>query len=251
MKKTLFFSTAVLAVSLLESQASILYKDSFDTYTDGNLVGQGVWAAHSGAGNKPVQVSGGAITLQQSSGSGEDVNADVGATIGAGDTWYYAFDVSVSGSSNSIYFAHFLQGSTSFEGRLFVTPPNAPGDDYTFGLSGTSSTVQTTWGTDLTYGSTHRVVVSYDYDTMGVSLWVDPADQSSTSISDTGSFQDAVTAIAFRQTSPGDTGSQVIDNLVVATTFTEALTGVPEPSTLALAALGGFALLGFGLKRRK
>ena len=48
------------------------------SYADGNLVGNGGWAAHSGAGNSPVQVSGGQITLNQGSGSREDVNRSIG-----------------------------------------------------------------------------------------------------------------------------------------------------------------------------
>jgi hypothetical protein len=92
-------------------------------------------------------------------------------------------------------------------------------------------------------------VVSYAFDTKAVSLWVNPLNQASASISDTSNFQDAVTAIAFRQASASNT--EVIDNLVVATTFQEALTGVsvPEPSTLALALVGGLA--GLVALRRK
>jgi len=252
--KKFFFSAVVLAASLIESQASILYQDNFDSYTPGNLVGQGVWAAHSGAGLKPVQISAGAITLQQSAGSGEDVNAALGATMGAGDSWYYSFDVSVTGSSAENYFAMFMQGTSLFEGKLLVEP--FAGSDFTFGVSGSANTVAlgaSTWGTGFTFGSTHRIVVGLNYDTKTATLWVDPASQTSTSLSNIGLYQNAVTSIAFRQSSPTSANYQVIDNLVVATSFQEALTGVavPEPSTLAMAALGGFALLSLGFKRRK
>jgi hypothetical protein len=242
MKKIVVIS--VLSFGLLginQSQANILYSDNFDSYTSANLVGQGGWAAHSGAGAKPVQVSGGAISLQQSSGSGEDVNLPLGATMGAGDIWYYSFDLTASGSSAEVYFAMFLQSTSNFEGKLFIEPFS--GSDFTLGISGSASTGPTTWGSGLSFGTDYRVVVGFNYATELATLWVKPTSDASPSISNTGSYQDAATAIAFRQATPSSSSSQIIDNLVVATTFQEALTGVsvPEPSSLVLVLVGGLA----------
>jgi hypothetical protein len=63
------------------------------------------------------------------------------------------------------------------------------------------------------------------------SLWVNPINQGSPSVvaSDPG-FATAVSSLAFRQFSSGSWKASV-DNLRVATTFTEAL-GVPEPTSL-------------------
>ena len=251
MKKIVALS--VLSFGLLginQSRADILFSDNFNSYSPGNLVGQGSWAAHSGAGAKPVQVSGGAITLQQSAGSGEDVNHALGATMGAGNTWYYSFDVTASGSSAEVYFAMFLQGTSNFEGKLFVEP--FAGSDFTLGISGSASTGPTTWGTGLSFGTDYRVVVAFNYDTKLASLWVNPTSEASPSVSNTGSFQDAATAIAFRQATPTSNSSQIIDNLVVATSFQEALTGVsvPESSSLALILIGGLAGL-VALRRKR
>jgi hypothetical protein len=247
----------IVVVSLLsfglwgicQTQASVLFSDNFNSYSPGNLVSQGGWAAHSAAGIKPVQVSGGAITLQQSSGSGEDVNHNLGATMGAGDTWYYSFDVTVAGSGAEDYFAMFMQGTSFFEGKLFIEP--FTGSDFTFGVSGSASTGPTTWGTGLNFGTDYRIVVSFDYNTELATLWVNPTSVASPSISNTGTFQDAATAIAFRQATPASISSQTIDNLVVATSFQEALTGVsvPEPTSLALGLVGGLA--GLVALRRK
>ena len=231
--------------------ATIFLAEPFD-YPDGDLtnVSSGLWNAHSGTGS-PILVNSGSITLDQGSGSREDVNSDLGLSMGAGDQWFYSFDVSVSGSSSDVYFASLLQGSSFYEGRLFVTAPASTGD-YTFGISGGSSSPVATWGSDFSFGTTHRVVVSYDFDSTNVTLWVDPSSEASTSISDNSApFQDSPSAISFRQASPTTPNSQIIDNLVVADSFQEALTGVavPEPSSLSLMGISGLALVGFGYKR--
>lgn len=241
MKKILIALTMCAALSA--AQAKIFYNETF-TYPDGDLTAQsgGLWAAHSGAASGPVQVLNGEITLDQTTGR-EDVNrATDSPAMGAGDIWYAAFDVAVSGSSSTVYFAHFIEGTSYFASRLFVTAPTSTGD-FAFGLSGSSSSPQQVWGTDGTFGTAYRLVVSYNYDTMESKLWVNPAQESSASLSDVGSYQDAITGFAFRQSSGGST--EVIDNLVVADNFMGALTGmeVPEPGTMGLCLLGGLALV--------
>ena len=121
MKKLLQLSCLVLTTAFLglsTSSADIFVNEDF-SHTDGALVGNiptpgpgNAWAAHSGAGNKAVQVTSGAILLTQSGGSGEDVNSSFTA-IGATDTIYSRFDVSLASGQtvdpdgNGMYFAHF------------------------------------------------------------------------------------------------------------------------------------------------
>lgn len=237
-----------MSAALTAAQATIFYNETF-SYPDGDLttVSGGLWVAHSGAGVRPIQVSSGTISLIQGP-SGEDVNRDTGSVMGAGDTWYAGFDVNVTGGSTAVYFAHFLQSSSAFGGRVFVTPPTS-GGDFAFGLSSTSSSFQSAWPSDSAFGTTYRVVVSYDFTSQGSALWVDPTQQSDPSITAAGTFSDAMYGFAFRQGS-GDS-TEVIDNLVVANDFMEALTGVavPEPGTMSLCLLGGLALLGARLRR--
>jgi len=241
----------IVVVSLLSfvlwgtchSQAGVLFSANFDGYANGNLVGQDNWAAHSAAGLVPVQVVNGAIVLNQGSGSREDVNHDLGATMGAGDTWYYSFDASVSGGNTSVYFAMFLQGTTSFVGRLYVTPFS--GSDFTFGLGGSS--LASTWASGFSFNTVNKIVVSYDYSSQIATLWVNPTSPSSTSITYNTTFSDAISAIAFRQAAGNS--SQTIDNLVVGTSFNDVVP-VPEPSTLALGLVGGLAGL-VALRRKR
>lgn len=252
---------AAIACSCLASSASaaLFYNETF-SYPDGNLVGNGGWANHSGTGTF-IQVSSGTVSTTSGSGSREDANRTTGSTLGQGETWYAGFDLTEIAPAAALteeYFAHFLQGTSNFTARTYITTPTA-GGDYTLGIVGGSNTPPVKWGTDLTFGTKYRVVVSYtldpDNDPMTqdsfAKLWVNPVNEASTSITKVANFSNAVTAFALRQGSATAAGTQVIDNLAVATTFDEALTGIaiPEPATLSLLALAGVAVFG-GARRR-
>jgi hypothetical protein len=214
------------------ANAAIVVDEEF-THANGNLVGQtpspgpgGAWAAHSGAGNKAIQVLSGEISLTQSTGSGEDVNSSFTA-IGAGDILYAGFDVrlpsgqTVNPDANGLYFAHFRTGTT-FRGRVFITAPSG-GGDFGIGLDADGTAPSVVWATDLSFNTTYRIIVSYDFDSGNSQLWIDAATSGDTSISDNlGTASSAIDSFAFRQ-SDDYTGSQVIDNLIVSDTFPEAV----------------------------
>ncbi|MBP7746933.1 MAG: RHS repeat protein [Phycisphaerae bacterium] len=202
-----------------------LLAEPFD-YPDGNLVGNGTWTAHSASGLYPVQVLGGSARLAQGAGSREDVNALLSATLGAGQKFYAAFDLTNTGGNGNVYFAHFKDAGTSnFASRVFITS-NSLGD-YTVGLSGTSGTIGATWPAGLTFGMTYRIVTSYEYDTGNVELWVDPISEASPRITHTGSVHYALSAYALRQATPSaGTSNQTIDDLCVADSFDGALNGL-------------------------
>ena len=65
MKRVTFYllGLAVIAFTAAPLSADILYSDNFDSYTDGDLAGQGGWAAHSGAGNEPIPKNGQTILV--------------------------------------------------------------------------------------------------------------------------------------------------------------------------------------------
>lgn len=225
----------MLAVLASPGFALVLMSDNFDSYSNGNLVGQGGWGAHSGAGNAPVQVVDGTVKLITQSTSAEDVNKSVGATMGAGDVWYAGFDVVVGADSlGKDYFAHFLQGTSNFAARVGVDI--ASGGKFAFGLMGTSSYPGAL--TEYVYDveKTYRVVTSYNYSTGLCTMWVDGTQV----LTQNWYTNNANTAYAFRQ---GNGGSLdlTVDNLVVATTLQEA--SVPEPATMVLLGLGGIAAI--------
>lgn len=252
-----YLPLATLSVALLISSGNtfgtILYQDDF-TYTDGDLVGQGGWGNHSGSGSL-IQVSGETISTVQGGGSREDASHSLGATIGAGDSWYARFDVTVGGTADAstTYFSHFKDAGTGFNSRVFVTAPNTATNNFTFAIGETSSsTPAAAFVSDFAYGTIYRILFGYNYDTGISQLWIDPLSMASLSINSTTQADpgEDLSLIAFRQS--GGNTTQMIDNLVVATTFDEALTGVsstvPAPATLALFGLG---LAGLGWSRRK
>lgn len=244
MKKLIIVLSTICAVSLTPAavRASVFYTDTF-SYPNGDLttVASPLWVGHSGTGTF-VPVSAGQISLAQGSGSRQDVNRATGSTLGVGETWYAGFDVAVTGGSATAYFAHFISGTSVFGDRLFVTPTTG---DFTFGISQVGAAPDVSWGTALNFGTTYRVVLSYDFDTGVNKLWVNPTMSGDTSIAWTGVASTAFTGFAFRQGS-GDS-VQVIDNLVVGTTFNDVV-AVPEPASAAMIGLGVIAL---GLLRRQ
>lgn len=236
MKKTICVLMFCLWVSC--GFATVLMSDNFDSYSNGNLVGQGSWSAHSGAGNAPVQVVDGTVKLITQSTSAEDVNKSLGATMGTEDVWYAGFDLMVgSASTGKDYFAHFLQGTSNFAARVGVSM--GTGGKFAFGLLGTTTYPEQLTGYDYDVEQLYRVITSYNFSTGLCTMWID-GNQILTHQWYTGN---ANTAYAFRQGSSGAL-RLTVDNLIVATSYDEV---VPEPATMLLLGLGGI----LSLVRRK
>ncbi len=248
-RRSLFFFPILCGLALLvgtrSANADILAEEFF-SHPNGDLVGQtpvpgpgDAWVAHDDVGLTPVQVASGKAVLSQGTGSGgrEDVSLPFGAQ--AADALLYArFDFMLpSGQSLTdpklldsfgLYFAHFKSNlpTTGFRARTGVVLPSGGGD---FGLAinadGSRMNEGATWPTDLSFDTTYRTVISWDAASGESKLWLDPVDESSDSISDVkSSVGTLIEAFALRQ-SNDYVGTQLIDNLVVATTFAEALAG--------------------------
>jgi hypothetical protein len=235
MTKTRVSIGALVAVAGMAAAAhgTILTSDTF-TYPDGNLVGNGGWTAHSGAGVVPVQVVSGRAVLSQGTLTREDVNTPFSA-IGAGQAVYASFLFSNSGGAGTVYFAHLQSTATTFRARVFITAPTA-GGDYTVGFSDTS-TLGPVWGTDLVFGTEYLAIIAYEFDTGASRLWIDPVSEASTNLAVAGIGTTPLNAFSLRQANPTvGTSMQTIDNLIVATSFAEV---IPSPGGLALLTLGG------------
>jgi PEP-CTERM motif len=249
MLKTLAVAVALAGAGASSVSGAVLVDETF-TYGNGNLVGQNppvgtAWAAHSAAGTRPVQVTSGAAVISHGS-SGEDINIgfEGGATAGAGETMYSSFDLTVPDPAAAVVtsmFAHFLQGTTNFTARVYVTAPTTSG--FRLAISNDSSITDAdgeAFSGDLSFGTTYKIVTSYNFDTTQGTLWINPVTSGSPSITATDpGFSNAVAAYAMRQDTTGNT-SQTIDNLLVGESFAEV---IPEPTSLALLSLGGLGLL--------
>ena len=239
MTRTLIATLALSAAAGLAAPAlagNPLVTETF-TYPNGNLVGNGGWATHSGTGSF-IQVTGGTAVLNQGGGSREDANVQIGSTLGAGQTFYAGFDFTNSANADIVYFAHFMSTATTFTSRLFIAPPTS-GGNYTVGISDTS-TIGPTWASDLSYGQTYRAVIGYEFDTRISRLWINPVLPTDTNLSSAAGVSSlAVNALGLRQA--GSTtiiSTQTIDNLIIGNSFAAV---VPTPGALALLGLGGLA----------
>jgi hypothetical protein len=247
----------LFAVSVLAgpaSQADILVEERFN-HPDSNLVGQtptpgpgNAWASHADLGGTPVQVVGGAAVLVQASGGGgrEDVNTSFTARSETEITYArFDFNLPIGQDLNNpdkvldsfgLYFAHFYSGlpTTGFRARTGVVQPAGAGD---FGLainaSGSRLNEGTAWANDLFFGTTYRSVISYDAASGESKLWLDPVDENSTFITNSAGAATGTLIEGFALRQSNDYfGSQIIDNLVVATSFEEALAGSGETNFL-------------------
>ena len=245
-----FLWLGVLACGRLAAET---YLSEPFAYPDGPITTPSVspWKHTSGT-ERQLNVQNGVLLLR------EDHSEDVAANLASGPfaadsraTLYAAFDLTVTAlpSGEGTYFAHFRDSGSNFRGRVFI----APTDDsrlelFRLGISsgGKSSEEANFVPKAFLFGVQYRVAVGYEVGTASSTLWVDPTDADSESVSNTDSASPrTITRFAFRQSrSSGDgMGELQIDNLVVASTLEEALAGPssqprpepePEPEPVAV-----------------
>jgi len=254
--KKLLGIIAVAMLMVVGAQAQVILNQNFNSFTNGNLVGQGTWVQTGTTATSPVQVAGGAVgpTVQ---GSAQDVSISLSSPVTSG-SFYYGVDFSfTSKNASSDYFLHIANtnAGTGFSSRLY-----AQSSGLGFALAwGGSSTAPTAFGAELAFNTTYRAVMRYDivsglvndtgalYITTGA---FDSVEANNTTYQNVttwafGTEQTAFGAFNIRQGT--NTGVYTIDNVLVGTTFASA--AIPEPSTYALLGLGLGAL--WFLRRKK
>ena len=244
MRKT---AIAILALGLASlaltapALAVVLVSEGFP-YANGGLVANsgGNWTNHSGAGTDITMVSGRAVVNMANAPDDNRTFTAQSATTPI----YTCFEVTVpdpGGIPRLAYFEHLKDtGTTNFVTRVYVAPLDfvAPPDSgWTFALShsSTSATVGVVhWSTtSLVYGQNYRIVTKYDPATTSSKMWVDPVGEGSTSVSQTGTAANVMSAVALRQSNSSGTmppGTPLgntnvtasVDNLGVGTTFDDA-----------------------------
>ncbi len=241
---TLFLSLALAAAFATPALAVNLLSDFF-SYPDGNLTPNGGWASFSGVGTD-VQVS-----LGRATGFGPNAVDDhvFFAAQPATASTYACFNVripAVAAAPKPIYFFAMKDGGTAaFSARVYVLPITG---GFTFGIShsSTSATVGVTpWSAaSLNYDQIYTIVTKYDPVAKTSTLWVDPASEASTSVTDANAaaISISVSTVAWRQSasastlpaSPSYAGTAdwgfSADNLGVGTSFADACVSDPTPN---------------------
>lgn len=271
MRKVICFLCGLLCVTF-NLQAASVFSDDFNSYTTGNLVGQGNWLQTGATATSPVQVN--ASTKVALGTSGQDVYSAMPGgplTFADGTSFYVGLTLNVSAAqATGDYFLHYTPtvGDTSlFFDRLFV---RASGAGYTLGWLATSGT-----GSGVLYGSTvlnlstdYRVVLAYhaeagtQNDTSAI--YVDPFTDTSVELNNTpyASFawnggtvsaeNHTVAAINLRQGTAANSATLTVDDLNASLAFGDVTTYtavVPEPQSLTI--LVAFGLVGWRLLRRR
>lgn len=229
--------------------AVVLLHESFD-HPDGGLEGLSptpgpgtAWNAGAGGGVNPVQVAGGAAVLVQTQAiNGEDIASNFGDQV-APTVVYARFDFWLPAADNvdlaprpelgdpgvgteGLWFVTLREQSanSTLRARTGVLAPEA-GGDFRLAISADSGDLLTDgqiWPTELNFDTVYRAVISYDTSSGNSRLWLDPESEDSPSLLDTGGAGIQIDRFGLRQHTTYE-GKQFVDNLVVATTFAEAL----------------------------
>ena len=235
--KRLATLAALLAISATPSFATVLLSESF-TYPNGALPPNGGWANFSGAGTE-IQVSSGRAVVDHNSAPDDHI----GFPSQSATTKVYAcFDVIVpplAGPPKPTYFAMIKDvGTSNFVSRVYVLASNG---GLTFGISHTSTNTTvglTPWTAPITAGTKYNIVINNDPVNHSSTLWVNPVNELSPSVTDVNaSFTEvALDHFGLRESGtasalpPGQAATFAgsanaiisVDNLGIGTTFADA-----------------------------
>lgn len=236
----------VLSGLLNTASGALLLSEDFD-YADGSLtnIAAGLWSWHSG--------SGGALTLNcVSSRAFIDQNDDLTGRDDYNRPLNASFDVLADNSSqifigltvnftalpnaavtnlSGSYFAHLKSTALNeFYARLGANRIGAASGRFRLAIASESwpatGTIQ--HPQDLALNQDYRVVVKFDLATDRATLWIDPVDETSLSVTSTDApsyLAGSIATFALRQGTTGDgaPGDIYVDTVRIATTFPEVV----------------------------
>lgn len=240
--KTLLTLCSVVAMAS-QAQATTLLTETF-TYPDGDLLGNGDWQIKSGF-DRPIQVTGGTITLVQQGSSGEDLFVGFPAQNSLVLTATFDFSVTADnkvGGGDYEYFIHF-GGSPLRTSLLYIVPSGTPAGDFSVGITTKrdfpeAPTAETMLAADLFFNTPYSASISFDFSTGLASASVAGFDPITSTTVRQGAF---ISEIELRQSNSSSGERVTLDNLII--------TVVPEPSSLVLLS-GSLGLLAFSRRRR-
>ena len=229
MRETNTFSASVYP------QLGMVLSEAF-SYPDGPLiVPSRSWSFHAPDAPNPTNLLVRGERLILSGGNAEDAHRllDCGLQkVDSGTVFYAGFTVKVTQlpSSGGDFFAHFRDDKSGFRGRVHLASGSASTGHFRFGLS-SGSEAPVFMSSESALGEDHRLVLRYEVSTAACSLWLDPADEASTSIRATveGSTISA-SNWAFRQAA--GIGGMEVDDLAISSRFPDVAHVATAPRLL-------------------
>ncbi len=208
----------------------VILDEPFDYADETALNLTGLWIPHSGTNDGPVIVRGGKAQLMTTTTNREDINITYNSPtirIADGVVLYARLDLifnSIPTSAAGTYFAHYLGNANgSFRGRLFAGRQSAPSGQFQLGLANNAATASIWHPTQLLPGQPITVLIRYNVSTGVATLWVNPLNEGSPSVTGTDSpFPNDMVAFALRQES--GFGSLDVDLLKIGTSYSDVLT---------------------------
>lgn len=239
MKKTIILILAIAGLAVSSKAASILSEDF--NYPDGGIVGAvgSPWLNNSGATFMLVSNN----SLVVSTSRAEDIAAQVAGspimTNGPVVSVYSKFTVRFTGlpTAGGTYFAHFNgenppPSASLHRARIWVSTTNAvagvagtftPAGKFRIGIAnssnGNASTAQ--WNADLDTNVTYTVVTRLELFTGTSTLWIDPVDESSLSVSASDPVSPTINVVYYSFRQATGIGTMFVDNLRVGTSFSD------------------------------
>ena len=263
MKNYLLCVSGLVGVSLNVCAVPVFW-DDFNSYSAGNLVGQGTWAQTGSSTATPIQVTAGKASIGT---SGQDAYSPLPGgpiSIADGTSFYLGLTLNVSAAqSTGDYFLHYtptVGDSSLFLDRLFV---KSSGSGYVLGWLATGGGTASYGSTVLNLNQDYRLVLAYhavagtlnDTSAIYVNPFTDPTVElnntayASFTWNSTNPENPTVAAINLRQGTAANAPTLTVDDLNASGVFGDVTTfTVPEPGSLAI--LGGFGLLTYLLRRR-
>lgn len=226
-RKDLVLISALLTLASFSAHAKILLSEGF-TYRNGPLVTAPAtqWQNQEGAAGK-IEVFDGKLALKDR--GSEVVSALLADRPHTAGTLYAGFTVNFSTlpSSTSHFAAFNAENGVRNLGRLHATTEGAAADSFRIGLSTFMGPLNNTVPVDLNLFQDYRIVLRYEPQFLGVTVWVNPVTEAQGGVKPQesfGTFPSPISSFVFRQNPAADNGFPImtVDNLVVATTFAEA-----------------------------
>jgi hypothetical protein len=255
--------TALMLGNLLVSRAlfgGIILSDDFNSYSDGDLVGQGDWVQLGSSTDSPVQVSSGSVVNMS---EGQDVQKPFSSTVARqageanGKSLITEFDVNLTSvaanTSAGDFFAHLTvaPGNTTMFNRFYARAGTAPD---TFQIAVSASGVPSPAATNLNYGGDLPLGQTYHVQSQWKFIPGASNDEFSLNVNNApyltpfawdSNTSESVNLGVFnlRQGGSNAPGIASIDNIVV--------TLVPEPATSAMAILSAGGIGVIARRRRR